>query len=62
MRFCDACERQVFYCDSIQQAQIHARLGDCVAIDPGIARTPGDLDEIDSGPVGGLMGVLLPRP
>jgi uncharacterized protein (TIGR02996 family) len=62
VRFCDACERQVFYCDSIEQAQIHARLGDCVAVDPGISRTPGDLEEVDSGPVSGLMGVLLPPP
>jgi len=59
VRFCDACERQVFYCDSLAAARSHARMGDCVAVDPGISRTPGDLDEDSSG---GLMGVMVPPP
>lgn len=59
VRFCEACERQVFYCDTLEQAQAYTRLGDCVAIDPALRRTRGDLEDADSGP---LLGALLPAP
>lgn len=59
VRFCEACDRQVFYCDTIEQARTYARLGDCVAIDPALRRAPGDLEDAGPGP---LLGALLPPP
>ena len=46
-RFCDACKKNVHYCDSIADAREHAREGRCVAIDARLVRRPGDLDVID---------------
>jgi uncharacterized protein (TIGR02996 family) len=45
VRFCDTCAQQVFYCASIEEAQAHARLGDCVAVDAAVRRGPDDLVE-----------------
>jgi hypothetical protein len=58
VRFCDACTQHVFYCDTIEAARAHARAGACVAIDPALRRSPGDLAESRTV----TMGVLLPRP
>jgi uncharacterized protein (TIGR02996 family) len=44
VRFCTACCKEVFYCDSIGEARQHALLGRCVALDPGVLREAGDLD------------------
>ena len=44
MRFCESCRREVFFCASLDVAQTHAGLGDCIAIDPRPARRPGDLE------------------
>src|SRR5262249_22494437 len=43
VRFCAACREQVFYCRTIEEAKDHARQGRCVALDEGLARTPGDV-------------------
>jgi hypothetical protein len=43
IRFCDACHKPVFHCDTVQEAQLHAWDGECVAIDSRLPRTPGDL-------------------
>jgi hypothetical protein len=45
VRFCDTCAQQVFYCATIEEAQAHAGLGDCVAIDAAVRRGPDDLVE-----------------
>ncbi|MGF1583365.1 MAG: TIGR02996 domain-containing protein [Gemmataceae bacterium] len=42
-RFCDECQKNVFFCESIDQAQRHANRGHCIAIDSTIARTQGDV-------------------
>jgi hypothetical protein len=43
IRFCDACQRQVYYCSTLKQARSHAAAGDCVAIDSMLNRQPGEL-------------------
>lgn len=49
VRFCDACEREVFFCHTIKEAKDHARNGECVAIDLMVPRESGDL-QVRSGP------------
>jgi uncharacterized protein (TIGR02996 family) len=44
VRFCGPCRRKVFFCPSVEIAPTHAALGECVAVDPRLARTPGDLE------------------
>ena len=58
VRACDACARQVYYCESLAEARLHARRGDCVAIDVGVRRRPGDLDETSPAI---MMGAYVPR-
>jgi uncharacterized protein (TIGR02996 family) len=58
VRFCKACDRQVFYCDTIEQARTYVRLGDRVALDPALRRAPRDLEDAAAP----RMGVLLPPP
>jgi uncharacterized protein (TIGR02996 family) len=43
VRFCQACRERVYYCSSIEEAREHAGRGHCVAVDEGLARSPGDL-------------------
>ncbi len=43
IRYCSACRKQVFYCDTITKAREHARQGDCVAVDPTLIRSVNDL-------------------
>jgi uncharacterized protein (TIGR02996 family) len=42
-RFCQACQERVYHCDTLEEARKVAREGHCVAIDEGLARSPGDL-------------------
>jgi uncharacterized protein (TIGR02996 family) len=56
LRFCYGCEKQVFYCDSIDDAKLHARMGDCVAIDPTVRRRPDDLAEDRMIVMGTMVG------
>lgn len=44
VRYCTQCRQQVFFCSSIDVAQTHAALGECVAVDPRLARKPRDLE------------------
>ena len=37
-RFCDSCERKVFYCRTAEQARQHALAGECIAIEPTLDR------------------------
>jgi uncharacterized protein (TIGR02996 family) len=43
VRFCEACEKNVYYCDSIEEARSHAEREHCIAIDARVARSPDDL-------------------
>ena len=43
VRSCDACRKPVHYCDTIDEARLHAIRGECVAVDCRPERTPGDL-------------------
>ena len=43
VRYCDTCERNVYYCTSPQEARTTALRGDCVAIDAGLRRAENDL-------------------
>jgi uncharacterized protein (TIGR02996 family) len=44
VRFCGACRQQVFFCHSIEVAQTHAAVGECIAVDPRLVRRAGDLE------------------
>jgi uncharacterized protein (TIGR02996 family) len=43
VRFCDACEQNVHYCDTIVEARRHAWAGHCIAVDLGVIRRDQDL-------------------
>lgn len=43
VRFCEGCQRDVHYCDTIVTARDHARQGHCVAVDLGVIRRKHDL-------------------
>jgi uncharacterized protein (TIGR02996 family) len=55
VRHCDACDKNVRYCDDIYTARLHARSGACVAVALGVPRHRDDLQE---PPVRHLMGVI----
>jgi uncharacterized protein (TIGR02996 family) len=57
VRFCEECEQNVHYCDTIVTARRHAAQGHCVAVDLGIIRRSGDL-ALRRGRM--LMGRLMP--
>jgi len=44
VRSCSACNREVTYCTTIDQARIVGYLDGCIAVDPALTRSPGDLD------------------
>jgi uncharacterized protein (TIGR02996 family) len=62
VRYCSACRKQVFYCDSIVEARQEAGQGHCVAVDPAVPRSSGDLDRypIEVGEI--VMGLMAPDP
>jgi uncharacterized protein (TIGR02996 family) len=43
VRYCDVCGSNVYFCGTINQARHHALVGNCVAINSSVLRTPGDL-------------------
>jgi uncharacterized protein (TIGR02996 family) len=45
VRYCDACQRNVYYCHTIPEAFRHAVEGDCVAVQLTWRRSKGDLDQ-----------------
>lgn len=57
IRFCDACQREVYYCHMIGEARHHARNGRCVAIDLMVPRTEGDLPD-EEPLIEPLLGLL----
>jgi uncharacterized protein (TIGR02996 family) len=54
VRHCDSCNKPVYYCSTLPEAQGHARQGHCVAVQLGVLRYPDDLkplltaDEIEA--------------
>jgi len=44
VRSCSGCNREVTYCTTIIQARTVASRGGCLAVDPALMRSPGDLD------------------
>jgi uncharacterized protein (TIGR02996 family) len=45
VRICLDCRRKVHYCDRIREAREHAWNGHCIAIDLGVIRRAGDLQQ-----------------
>jgi uncharacterized protein (TIGR02996 family) len=56
VRFCDACEKNVYHCDSVKRAREHAWKGHCVAVDSREPRTAGDL----ARPYALVLGMAVP--
>jgi uncharacterized protein (TIGR02996 family) len=56
VRFCEACQRRVYYCSTMRQARRHAEAGDCVAVDSMLNRRTRDLAR---APAGGNRRVRL---
>lgn len=44
VRFCGACEKTVHYCKDADDVRVNANLGNCVAVELGVPRRPGDLE------------------
>ncbi len=44
VRFCDGCQQNVHYCDTIHEARRHGQAGHCIAVDLGVIRHEGDLE------------------
>jgi len=60
VRHCGDCRQSVYYCDSLSDAQDHARQGRCVAVSLAVARYPGDLGDVPV--VVNMVGLMLPDP
>ncbi len=60
VRSCDACRKNVYYCESVREARRRAERGECVAIDVARRRTRGDLGAAPR-PRARRMGRVLPR-
>ncbi len=51
VRFCSACRKDVFFCDSVEKARrVAENVGVCVAIDLGVIRRDGDMDMLRNPP------------
>jgi uncharacterized protein (TIGR02996 family) len=57
VRYCNSCQKRVFYCATVSEARTHAIAGDCVAVDVVALRRPRDLEYIR--PV--RMGMIVPH-
>ena len=44
VRHCERCQKDVHYCDTLDNARMHAKLGHCVAVSAAEERNVGDLD------------------
>ena len=69
VRHCDACEKKVYFCRTLPEAQGHVRQGHCVAVQLDVFRFPGDLqppapraEADDPIMVMGLMRLPAPPP
>ncbi len=59
VRHCGACGRDVFYCQSLEEARRFGSIGDCVAIDASAERYEGDMTPRDRHRVGSIQ--VVPR-
>jgi uncharacterized protein (TIGR02996 family) len=59
VRRCWACERNVHYCQSMDELHAHARRGDCVAVDPRIPHLARDLLPLHDENLDMTLGVLV---
>lgn len=58
VRYCDACQQNVYFCDTIFDAKVHATNGHCVAVDARLSRTPNDLKRLRRSVT---AGVIIPE-
>ncbi len=56
IRHCGSCERAVYFCASVEQARARGRLGQCIAIDAGLAR--GEAERAHAPPRYMMMGEI----
>ena len=57
VRFCDACQKRVYHCATVEEAREHALRGECVAVDSRLIRAPGDLGQPHRLVTVGVVGV-----
>lgn len=56
VRHCEACKQNVYFCETIGEAQLRAWHGECVAVNLAVPREKGDLNR----PRPMLAGVIAP--
>jgi uncharacterized protein (TIGR02996 family) len=61
VRFCESCERNVHYCDTLDEARAYAARGDCVAVTLALIRRPADLLPPEPMEVPAWVRYRLPR-
>lgn len=59
VRHCWACDRQVYYCQSLDELRTHAERRECVAIDPCVPRAARDLANVRDHDLAMTLGVLI---
>lgn len=52
VRFCENCQENVYYCDTIQVGRDHVEQGHCVVVDLGVIRKARDLEPRDTFTMG----------
>jgi hypothetical protein len=55
VRHCEVCQKPVHYCRTLDEARARARQGDCVAVQLGVRRHPGDLNARTTADAAGQM-------
>jgi len=61
VRYCGSCEKQVFYCSTVDDARRHTQRGHCVAVDIVPLRHPRDLEPERRMMMGRMMMMPPPR-
>jgi uncharacterized protein (TIGR02996 family) len=60
VRYCEMCQKNVYFCKTVRDARNHAWEGHCVAVQLGLPRSEGDLEM--RGVVVGALPILEPSP
>lgn len=55
VRHCGGCQKDVYYCTTLDVARSHARRGNCVAVDAALVRVRGDIAPQPYGMLSGMM-------
>lgn len=58
VRYCDQCGKSVTYCLTMDDVRYRVR-GQCVAIDSGVQRRAGDLENLESEYYGETLGLVI---